>query len=188
MKRLLMIIVVGTISFLAIAMIQEWEVFAESFLGFRQDSGAEVEDNDRREAIDTVHRYLVLMRHLYSTNGDARFLERLPATTEVTEELMADVLYLRHNGRYQEPILQGFEALAVFPLARGRLEVRTKEYWTVQSRFLADGTEADPIRSEVFFTKYRLERDASNWRVTAWEMVSPGAAGDDDVAVTGDGG
>jgi hypothetical protein len=186
MKRLLVILGVGTVSFLAIAMVQEWEVFAESFLGVRRDGGVEVEENDRQAAIDTVRRYLVLMRHLYSTNGDVRFLERLPATTGVTEELMADILYLRRNGRYQEPILQGFNALAVIPLARGRLEVRTKEYWTVHSRFLADGTEADPIRSEVLFTKYRLERDASSWRVTAWEISFPETAGDDDGAAAGE--
>lgn len=177
MRTFLMILLVGLVTFLGVAMIQEWEVFATSWFGMKPEQELEISAEDRAAAQSALDTYLTLMRHYYSSGGDPRFAERIPASPEVVGEIAADVTYLRHNNRRQEMTLHQIEVTVVIPLSPVYLELHTREHWSIRSLALSDGTELDPARGNVIHTRYHLARDGAEWRVTAWEHMEPGESG-----------
>lgn len=169
MKRLLLILLGAAVIFIGVAMIQQWQVFASAWFGYVPDTPT-LSAEDRQEAETALRNYLTLTGHLYRSNGDPRFLERLPAAQRVTDEVMADIIYLRHNGRYQEPTMERTEIEDARLLGPGSVEIRTREFWVIRTRSLADGMETDPVRSDVINVRYLLSKEHSGWILQMCEM------------------
>ncbi len=169
MKVLLKILGIAAVFFIAVAMVQQWQVFASAWFGYQAEIPT-LSAEDRQETEKALRHYLTLSGHLYRSNGDPRFLERMPAAPRVTDQLMADIVYLRHNGRYQEPTIEGLEVEEARLLGPGSVELSTREYWVIRTRSLADGMETDPVRSEVIRVRYLMSKENTGWIVQAWEL------------------
>ena len=109
MKQLLGILAASAVFFIAIAMMQEWQVFATAWFGYQPEVPT-LSEADRKDAENALSLYLSLTSHLFRSNGDQRFLERIPAAPRVTDELMAEVLYLQHNGRFRNKNSNGWKS------------------------------------------------------------------------------
>lgn len=170
MKRLVQTLGAALAAFLALAMAQEWSLFASAWFG---DPGGreELPTAERQAATDTVHLLLSLMRHLYLSGGDPRFAERLPAADGLVEEMLEDVAYLGRNHRVEDPELRSFEVLSVEELEEGRLEVETRELWTFRVLWAVSGEEAEPARVRVVYGRYLLERRGAGWQVEGWDFA-----------------
>lgn len=181
MKRLALVLIAGQLVFLALAMGQEWEVFAPWFGASHSAPTPEVDPPTRARALDAVQGFLTVMRHLYASGGDPRFTERLLAAEDVVDEILDDVALLQHRRRGQELTLVHLEALAVERLGPERLEVRTKEYWTHSEWELGDPTAPRLSGAQVQYARYLLGAVGERWRIEAWEIVpapaSPAPAG-----------
>lgn len=182
MKNLIKILLWGLVAFLAIAMMEEWEVFLTGFVaptGRPGESGTgpapppEISDGERRGVEDALRHYLTLTRHLYASGGDPRFADRLPAAAQVVEELMTDVVYLQHNQRRQELSLMQLEILDL-ELRQDRARVRTEELWIIRTFHTLLRQPADPPRSAKFRVEYFLAREARGWRVEGWDLIRGG--------------
>lgn len=175
-KTLLKILLVGFAVFMAIAMSQEWEVFYSAWFGGK--SGAtETEfdvEADGKPAADAVHLTLTLMAHLYTSGGDRRFAERMPAADGLIEEMLADIDYLARNHRRQEMNLERLEVTSVEEIAPGRIEIRTREHWSVRFLSIGSDTETDPPIRRTTHGKFLVTRGARGWSVEGWEVLDPG--------------
>lgn len=171
MKRLLQILGAGFVVFMVLAIGQEWEFFASAWFG-KAEPEMELSEEDREGAIDAVRLTLELSRHLYSSDGDPRFAERMPASERVVEALMKDVDYLANNHRRQDNRLQGVEIVGARALDAERAEVRTREYWIIGLQWLDGSVAAKPV-GQLVHARYLVSRGAQGWRVEAWELDSP---------------
>lgn len=171
MRAFLKVLLWGFAAFMVLTIGQEWEFFSTSWLG-RSTPPPALSDAQKKGAVDAVFVYLKMTSHLYGSQGDPRFAERIAAAPPVTQETLADVAYLRRNGRVQDPVLLRMEALAVDPLGQGAL-VKTKEFWITRTFGVGSDEELGPARSEIVFAKYRLEPDGPGWRVMAWDFYEP---------------
>ncbi|KAB2950472.1 MAG: hypothetical protein F9K18_14925 [Thermoanaerobaculia bacterium] len=182
MRGLLKILLGGFLAFMVLAVAQEWELFSSAWFGGGAAAPV-LADGDRRAAEQSLYLFLRVSSHYYASAGDPRFAERLPAGEAVLAELRDDVEYLRKNSRYQDPQLVRLEIAAAEPLESGRVELRTREWWTVRTFRLADGAESDPPRAFKSFCRYLLAGTPQGWRVEAWEPLeedpdaTPAAAG-----------
>jgi len=171
-KRFLALVIGGALAFVVIAVVQERDVFLAAVTGTppAAAAGSSLDPAEREAAAQTVRTYLSLLTHFYRSNGDPRFVERMPASPEVVDELRRDVAYLRHNHRTQEPQLARLDVVEVTPLGPDDLEVETREYWIVPIHI--DGSKDPPDqRSSVVPARYRLTRDPLGWSVAAWDLV-----------------
>lgn len=173
MKVLVKILLGGFAAFMVLAIAEEWDFFSSAWFGPAQEAPAGLSEEDRRAAADTVHLALTLMGHFYTSGGDPRFAERMPVSQGILEEMSADVDYLGRNHRVQEMDLERLEILSVQPLDEGRLEIRTREFWTVRYLWATGGREVEPARTYGAHGRYLLSRDDRGWRVEAWENVDP---------------
>lgn len=173
MGTFLRIVLWGTLAFIAVAVVQERQVFL-SALGLAAEPADVMEDADEQRLVDTVRSFLSVMSHCYASGGDPRFLERLPAAPEVAAEIRRELVYLEHNRRRQAPVLMRLEVVAVEPRGEGRAIVRTREYWVVRTELLGGGGEAEPARSMIVGAEYRLVRSGTTWQVIGWEPEEPG--------------
>lgn len=172
MKQCGIILAVGFVFFMGSAMIQEWEVFS-SYLKKDSDGSSTTITAGReqleQEITTTIKRFLTIMCHVYTSNGDARFLERLPSSPEVSRELSLDVDYLARNHRRLQPKLMQCTPVHFSWVSPERVEVTTKEYWIFQT-FVKDQPEmAEPIRSQVCQAVYRMEKSPDSWLVREWD-------------------
>jgi hypothetical protein len=172
LKALLKILLGGFVVFMGLAIAQEWTLFSSAWFG-EPPTEASLTDDERKQAADTVHLTLSLMRHLYLSGGDPRFAERMPAADGIVEEILADVQYLARNQRVQDTELLHLDVTAVDPLGEGRVTVRTRERWQVRIRWAHGGDEADPVRSQMIHGRYLVVRGGKGWRVEGWEIVDP---------------
>ena len=178
MKTLVKILLAGTALFMAVAMAQEWDVFASAWRGARPAVSTPVVPAARREAAEAAVQQLhVLSRHLYASGGDPRFAERLPVSEQVVQELLADVAYLQHHGLKQESSLVRLDVLEARPLGEEAVELLTKEYWIVRLFRVRDQAEVEPPRSQLLFYSYRVKLEGAAWRVQSWDIVDPPAGG-----------
>lgn len=180
MKPLVKILVGGFVVFMVLAIADEWSFFSAAWFGRPDSAERALGEEEGRAAVGALRAFLAVMSHLYASDGDPRFAERIPASPDVVGEMMADIVYLRHNGRYQEMTLHGLEVLEVAPVSSDRVEARTKEYWTIRTRFLADGSEADPPRASILFARYRLDLEGASWKVQAWDFDDPPGPAESD--------
>lgn len=178
MKAVLQILGGAFAAFLLAAFVQEWEVFGPWLRGARggDPAGAAARADAVREAEATVRAFVAIQRHLYATEGDPRFAERLPAAPGVVADALADVAFLRSRGQRQEPELLRLEVLSADAPAADRVEVRTKEYWVF--RAFGRGGEILAPRSAVVHARYLVRLDGTAWRVDGWEPEPPPAADD----------
>jgi hypothetical protein len=165
------ILLISFVVFLVLAMAQEHRVFLGA-LGLSRSIQPEIDEGRQSAAEQTLRQYLALVRHLYESNGDRRFAERLPAAPAVIDELMSDIVYLRHNGRLQEPRLINLEITDLREVSASNFELKTLEYWTVRTFFLESGEPSDTARAQVISARYRVEDTRGTWRVAAWELLA----------------
>ena len=172
MKNLLKILLGGFLVFIAIAVVEEREIF---FPGALSDNLqlAKLDEGDATAAIATVRQMLSLYGHYYGSGGDQRFAERMPASDAIRAEMAADIRYLRANHRRQKPTLQRLDVESVRPLSEGTVEVRTKEFWIHRIFWIGDSGESEPARSQIVYGNYLVGRQAQSWRVEGWEFSRP---------------
>lgn len=175
-KQLLLILLGAFAVFMVLAMFQEWSFFSSAWFGTGEPEPA-LEESERKLAADAVYLVLSLMEHFYSSGGDPRFVDRMPASPAVIEEMRADVDYLRRNRRRQEPSLERLEVAAVEPLGPGRAEVRTREWWQIEILQVEGGSLTEPARVQTLSGKYLVARQDRGWRVEAWDLLEPEAGG-----------
>jgi hypothetical protein len=168
-KGLLKIVLGGFLAFMALAITQEWEFFSSAWFG-QGESAPEASPEDREAAEATLRQMLTLMRHLYSSGGDPRFAERLPASDGLREEMLADIEYVARNHRRQDPALMRLEVVEVDPLGPQRLELRTREFWQVRFLSLVDGEPTDDPRWQIVAGRYLIVRTGRGWQVESWEL------------------
>ncbi len=178
MKKLVLILLGAFAGFMALAIAQEWDFFSAAWFG-GEEPPATLEESERKAAADAVYLVLSLMEHFYSSGGDPRFAERMPASPAVLEEMRADADYLRRNRRRQEPSLERLEIAAVEPLGPGRVEVKTREWWQIQILPIDGRPRAEPAKVQTLDGKYLVARQDRGWRVEAWELLEPEAAAGD---------
>lgn len=176
MKPLLKIVGGSFAVFLALAMVEEREAFAPLFAWLSDDASAPapavLAEQDRRAAVDAVRELLSLWGHLEESGGDPRFVERLPASAEVVDEMLAEVAYLRHNYRRQEQNLIRLEVLSADASDPRHLSLLTREFWVVRTySSVHPRQELGPVRSTVVHVRYLLEKDGARWRVVHWLHV-----------------
>jgi len=170
LKGLIKILLFGFLGFMIIALVQEWKYFSTAWFG-RPQPAAELSDERKQAAGDAVHLTLNLMRHLYSSGGDPRFAERIPASESIVGEILADVEYLARNHRRQDPELLRLEITGVVPLDERRVEVRTREFWTIRWFWIDGSGEAEPATSQVIGSRYLVVHGGTGWRVEDWEFL-----------------
>ena len=107
---------------------------------------------------------------LYTTGGDRRFVDRMPASEAVISEMMADVVYLDRNRRRQEMKLEKLDVVSVEQIGPESLELRTREYWRLRFVGLDGKPLANAPRREWVHGRYRVTRAANTWRVMAWDL------------------
>jgi hypothetical protein len=112
-------------------------------------------------AVETVRTFVTLASHLRGSGGDERFAERIPAEPGVLAELEADLELGQQLGD-QDARLVHADVKDVRPVARGLVEVRTREYW------VTEGDEAE--RANVLTVRYVLRREWSAWKVADWDL------------------
>ena len=179
MKALLKIVGGGFALFMVLAIAQEWTFFRTAWFG----GDAEVEtasDEDVREAVAAVRETLVLMRHLYTSGGDVRFAERLPASDGMVREMLDDIEYLHRTRRVQDLALRSLDVQEATPIDLDQVEVRTRELWEIRTTWLDDGSQSDPPRVAVVHGLYRVRRACAGWRVQSWDRISGPSPGGDD--------
>jgi hypothetical protein len=167
-KTLLKILGIGLVAFIAIAMAQEWRLFATAWFGMEAPR-SELAEEDRTAAHQAVYRTLSLMEHLYSTGGDTRFADRIPAGQPVLDEILADVNYVLRNGRIQVPDLLRLEIAAVEPLGADAVEVSTREFWRIRFLWPDGSAESDAPREQFLQGRYLVVRESGGWTVQGWE-------------------
>ncbi len=170
MRRFVLIQLLGLVAFVLLAMAQEWKTFATAWLG-SAPSALELGDEERRAAADTVHEYLTLLAHVHARGGDARFLDRLPASEQVIDELVEDIRYLERNRRRQVMTLQRVEIQAVEQLGERRVEVRTREWWTIAYLRSVSGEPAGKAGANVIEGRFLVVRETAGWRVDGVEAL-----------------
>lgn len=170
MKGLLRILVGALVAFLALAMAQQSDVFLRSWFEPRREPT--LDEASQKGAIEAVHLYLTLSTHLYRSDGDPRFAERVPAAGPLVEETLADIRDLASLGIRREPVLLKFEVGDVTPAGPDRALVRTRESWITRTS-TTDGSEAEPPRPQLLFATYRVARDGPQWRVEGWDPDDP---------------
>lgn len=179
MRSLLKIVGGGLVLFIALAVVQEWQLFSSAWFGSEQPA-AEVSHGERQKATNTLRLMLDLMGHLYRSGGDQRFAERIPAGAGIVEEVMADIEYLARNHRLQDQVLERFEVVSVEPVSVDQLEIRTREQWDVGLQWAGGRGEAEPRAVRLVKGRYLLVRTGVGWRVEGWafdEEAALAAAG-----------
>ena len=173
MRNLLKIILGALVAFMALAITQQWGYFSSVWFGEVAES-PQISDGDLVAATDAVREILVLLEHFYGTGGDPRFAERIPVSPQILRDLQADIQYLRHNRRRQEPRLQGLEIVDASPAGPDRVTVTTKEYWIHRIFWLDEGgDEAEPPHSQVITGTYHMRKQSQGWWLDRW-AISPG--------------
>lgn len=177
MKALAAVLLGGTLLFMGVAIVQQWDFFASAWFG-RASAAPALTPDERRAAAETVREFLALVAHLQRSGGDPRFAERLPAAPAVVDELRVELDYLARNRRVQQLVLHRLDVTGVDPKGGERAEVRTRELWTAHTLWAGDGRPAEAPRSAQLAVKYLLAPAAGGWRVEAWELDfdTPGAA------------
>ncbi len=175
MKRLLQIVSLGLVLFIAAAMAQEWGYFHAAWFGGSGTSATEAREDSEDAAIAAVRNMLAVMAHLYASGGDPRFAERMPVSQEILEEFGRDIEYLAMNGRIQESRLQKLEPIGVAFSGDDRLELATREFWIHRTFWSDRSAESDPPRSAILYARYRLVLENTGWRIVAREFDRPGA-------------
>lgn len=168
MKAFLAIVAASALVFIALGMVEERDVFARNW--FRPPAAPQTNDARKDEVVDAVRMVRALASHLYASDGDARFAERLPASQALVDELRGDVRYVRNNGRIESPQLVRMDVRNV-SVHGDTAEVETREYWITSYAWASGGGRSDATRSDIIAARYRLAREGSKWIVTAWDPI-----------------
>jgi hypothetical protein len=167
-RALLKILGGGLVLFIAVAIVQEWQLFSSAWFGAEAETEIEMPHGERQQAIGALRLMLDLTAHLYGSGGDERFAERIPAGAGVLDEVLADIEYLARNHRVQDQIMERLDVVSVDVLAADQLEIRTRELWDVGLLWAGGGGEAEPRESRVVKGRYLLARTGSGWVVEGW--------------------
>ncbi|MBI3185621.1 MAG: hypothetical protein HYZ28_26075 [Myxococcales bacterium] len=171
MKGVLKILLGAFLFFMLAAAIEEWDTVVRPFLPRSPPPPGQSAGGDTAGAIDAVRVFNAVARHLYSSGGDRRFAQRLPASDEVGQEMLADIAYLQHSLRRQDAVLLSLEVVDARELGEGLVEVRTREHWVFRLADLLDGGLLAPVRAQEVQVKYMVRREGSSWRIHAWQLA-----------------
>ncbi len=150
-----------------------------SALGARSPSETRVPQADGEEAVATLREFMTLATHL-AKSGDERFAERIPASPDLVEEILADVAFAAEAGRSEDLQPVQLQIEAVKPSRPEGVEVLAKEYWVFRTSRLRDVPLAPQVRADVVRVRYVLAREGTRWRVVGWNVedaIAPRAAG-----------
>lgn len=184
MKAFWKILLGGSFAFMALAIAQEWDFFSSAWFG-KNTPAPVLSEAQKSHAADAVYGYLKMTSHLYGSGGDPRFAERIRAAAPLVAETLADVDYLRRNGRVQDPVLVKMEPLSADAVGTG-VVLKTKEFWVTRTFRVGSDQETDPPRSEIVFAKYSLEPDGKGWKVVSWDFNAPPRGVDAEAAQGGE--
>ncbi len=165
MKDLILIILISTILFFTLAIIEDWQNF--KFLFFKQEI-KKLEFSD--EILKTIDKYNTLLEHIYRFEGDERFLQRLPASDFLKEETLEDLYYLNSYQIIQEIKLKKIEILKKNLLNENQAIVSTLEEWEI---FYKDKTGHPLQKKPMIFSlnnDYYLRKGISGWLIEKIEI------------------
>ena len=180
MRNLAKLLFGALVSFQVLAIAQEWRLFASAWFGVGQRQEVPRLSPERRAAAEhALRQFYVALRHVHA-NPDPRFVDRLPATELVAQELLSDIVYLQHSGFSQRSTLMQLEVKSATANPAGSVALETRELWITQLVRLVDRIPAEAPRSSVLTGRYLLIEERGQWRVARWDVDlptgSPGAA------------
>ncbi len=173
MKAFLKILALGAAAFISLATAQEWDYFSTAWFGETRLAPI-LTEAQRVEIGKTIFLYLELSSHLYGSQGDTRFAERIPAEPWVVRETQEDIAYLKRNRRVQDSKLVRVSVLGIELTTPSQSVARTREYWVTRTFVAGTDRESDPVRSDVVRIKYQLEHRGTGWRITGWNFDDSG--------------
>ena len=149
-------------------MFQEWDAFQPLFSGPSKSSPPA---GCPKEAKQALQDFCTLLSHVYMSGGDVRFLDRLPASDPIKEEITLDLKYLSRNGRYQQMDLHKQTIDSESAPAADACTFEAKEYWIV--RYLDLQRRALEEKPTVMVTSWRyiLRKTAAGWEVVSMEPM-----------------
>lgn len=124
MRDLILIILISTILFFTLAIIEDWQNFKSLF--FKKEI-KKIEFPE--EILKTIDNFNTLLEHIYRFEGDERFLQRLPASDFLKEEILEDLYYLYSYQIIQEIKLKKIEILKKNLINENQAIVSTSEEW-----------------------------------------------------------
>ena len=126
-------------------------------------AGTAPSPEDREAAVDAVRTLISLSGHYRGAAGDERFLERIPATPPVLDELRREQRFATHLRAVTEERTIRADIADVRRVAEGRLEVDVTEYRITHT---ASEKGGEPVtRSDVVRTRYVVARLPGGWRI-----------------------
>jgi hypothetical protein len=128
----------------------------------------------RTGAANAAALFASLTGHLRASGGDPRFADRLPADPPVIAELLADIAFVQHRERLENPRLVKFDLRSVEAVGPGLAEVRAREYWITTTQHRGEVS----TRSDAVTVRYAVRRDAGTWRVADWAVADEPAGAD----------
>jgi hypothetical protein len=152
-------------------------VWSAAALGVRQDAGAtaaRTAGSDLDDARRAAELFARLVAHAQGSGGDPRFTERMRASPDLVEEVLASAAYARHLGRVEEPRLVRAEPRSAERMGPTAVKIGQREYWTTRVISVSGGVLE--TRSDVVDVEYVLRSQPGGWTVVAWDLA-PAAGG-----------
>jgi len=165
MKDLILIILTATILFFSLAIAEDWQNF--KFLFFKK----EIKKKEfPEEILKTIDNYNTILEHIYRFSGDERFLERLPASDELKNEIFEDLYYLSSFKIIQDLKLKKIEVLSKKLLNESQAIVSTSEEWDL---FYLDENGHPLLKKPMNFSinnSYYLKKGILGWVIEKIEI------------------
>ena len=169
MKALFLILAGAAAVFMGLAMAQEWAVFRPLFAGAARIQPGEALCPEQAEK--TLEYFNTVLQHVYRYGGDPRFVDRLPASDRVKEEVARDLEYLAGNGVVQIMTKREFEVLGRRSLPGGACEFRTRETWALHYETPQGRRFDDKEMTWVAVWRYVIRKSVGGWEVAVMEPV-----------------
>jgi hypothetical protein len=165
--RVITIVAVSSVVFMAMTMAQEWQVFAPLLLG-QTGAAAETRPGEVPAQLeDFLARFNTMLVHTYRFAGDTRFMDRLAAGDALKAEISADLDYLTRNGIVQSTRLASMKRLSGRQLAAGVYEIIREEEWHLEYLDHQGALLSERPMSYVITWRYVIKRAGDGWLVTA---------------------
>lgn len=134
MKNFLLILFFSTFLFFFISIFEKWENFKPLFFKEEKKIIKELE-----EPVDVIKSYNTILEHIYRFGGDERFLQRIPSSDFLKEEIAEDLYYLYSYKILQEMKLIKFNIIKKVPLTEEKYIIATEEEWEIFYKDLETG-------------------------------------------------
>lgn len=165
MKQFLGLLAGSTLVFMTLSIIEEWEVFRPLFIPGTQ---AVVEESPE-EINQTIDRFNMLLIHFYRYGGDRRFLQRLPASTKIQNELDEDAEYLKMSRIVQDMDLVRTSPVSHRTIGNDIYEQVREEEWSLIYRNINGDPLSDRKRFFVVTLRYVVCKTVDGWTILSME-------------------